>query len=71
MNDKNTQIIILDYSVGMIYMTEVENHKAETITNDNITDFYDYLNEKYDLSLKESQCSYMIGKNLDIEFLEP
>jgi len=48
-------IIITDSSNGMVYITEYDLELY-----DSYIDFYDELNDRYDLGLKESQCDCMI-----------
>lgn len=58
------KIIILDHSTGTTYIADYDENVSDVIE-----DYLDYINEKYDLSLKESECSYMTTPDLTIKFL--
>lgn len=58
------KIIILDHSTGITYILDYE----EAIYGE-FQSYLDYINEKYDLSLRESECSYMTTPDLTIKFL--
>ena len=50
-------IIILDGSTGQVFITEYNNNIVE-----NPEDYFDIINEEYNLDLKEGECSWQITK---------
>lgn len=64
-NNKNKEfIVILDHNSGEIYISEYDSNLVESYE-----EYYDILNEKFNLSLKDSECSCMITSELNIKFL--
>lgn len=58
------KIIILDFNSTV---THVFDFDENTDDSNNIVDFLDGVNNKYDLYLKESECQWMIVEELKLE----
>lgn len=59
------KIIVLDFSGCDVYLFDFN---TSIYSNDNIEDFFDMVNEKFDLNLSEKNCLWMNNKNLSINF---
>lgn len=57
-NKEIEYIIILDFSTGQVYIKEYDSNIV-----DSYEEFYEILNEEYDLNLSDSNCQCMISKN--------
>lgn len=57
------KIIVLDFSSPDVYVFDFDSN---IYSNDNIQDFFDVINDKYNLYLREQDCQWMINKQLTI-----
>ena len=60
------KIIVLDFSSPDVYIFDFD---STIYSNDNIEDFFDMINDKHDLNLREQDCQWMINKELTINAL--
>lgn len=63
-NVQREKIIILDFSTGKVYITDYDSNIV-----DSYEEYYEILNEEYDLNLSDSNCQCMISKNLTIQII--
>ena len=59
------KIIVLDYSYCVTHIFDFDENLYDS---DDIQAFYDVVNEKYNLGLKESECEWMSVENVEIEY---
>lgn len=60
------KIIILDFETGE---TIIAGFDTNMYKEDDITEFFDALNDVHDLALSESNCQWMIVKELNLKML--
>lgn len=60
------KIIILNQNDGSVHIFNF-NLKLKELDNFEIIDFYNEINKEFGLHLKDSECSYMITDNLNIQ----
>lgn len=58
------KIIILDNNSMAVHVFPFDTNIYDT---EDMYQFYDDINDKYSLNLKDSECSWMLVKNLKIE----
>lgn len=55
---KKKQVIVLDFATGDVHIFPFDENEFDT---EDIVDFFDAVNEEYDLYLKEGECQWMFS----------
>lgn len=58
-----SKIIVLDNSTGSVHVFPFDKNVYDT---EDLSEFYDHVNEFFQLSLSDSECSWMIVLDLKI-----